>query len=214
MAVRRGLLTRDQVDYCDPIVMIVIPRLAIVWSVLCLWSTILWLSGYNQRVYESEERMVWGIDVYCENCWTSLCIALMIVCRARRNHINIMHIIRVCSLSCKVSVEVELGVPRSLFLLLIPISHSRVISHHTLISNQITPNWPQLGELRSLSARNCLTLSISHKLSFLSLAREHWEMKDTDDNQVTRSRNNATSMRITSIAQTKLADVSSEQIGK
>ncbi|KAF8355625.1 lst-2 [Pristionchus pacificus] len=34
MAVRRGLLTRDQVDYCDPIVMIVIPRLAIVWGML------------------------------------------------------------------------------------------------------------------------------------------------------------------------------------
>ncbi|GMT07029.1 hypothetical protein PENTCL1PPCAC_29203 [Pristionchus entomophagus] len=34
MAVRRGLLTREQVDYCDPIVMIVIPRLAIVWGML------------------------------------------------------------------------------------------------------------------------------------------------------------------------------------
>ncbi|GMR61433.1 hypothetical protein PMAYCL1PPCAC_31628 [Pristionchus mayeri] len=34
MSIRRGLLTRDQVDYCDPIVMIVIPRLAIVWGML------------------------------------------------------------------------------------------------------------------------------------------------------------------------------------
>ncbi|GMT35432.1 hypothetical protein PFISCL1PPCAC_26729, partial [Pristionchus fissidentatus] len=34
MSIRRNLLTRDQVDYCDPIVMIVIPRLAIVWGML------------------------------------------------------------------------------------------------------------------------------------------------------------------------------------
>lgn len=35
-ALKRGLITRDQIDYCDPLVMIVVPRLAIVWQVVVL----------------------------------------------------------------------------------------------------------------------------------------------------------------------------------
>lgn len=33
-ALRLGYLTQDQIDYCDPVVMIAVPRLAIVWWVL------------------------------------------------------------------------------------------------------------------------------------------------------------------------------------
>lgn len=33
-ALRNGLITQDQIDYCDPSVMIVIPRLSIVWGLL------------------------------------------------------------------------------------------------------------------------------------------------------------------------------------